>query len=82
MSSVMPGLYILTTPTLAITIIDGVRMPITIPQNATVKAGQAVDSGSLIEVQWEGRSLLMFIVDLQQRACRRNLRTGDPNAPV
>ena len=69
MLSVMPGqTFVLNSPTLAITTIDGARAPITIPQNATVRAGQPLEGrATLIEVHWEGRSLLMFIVDLQQR---------------
>ena len=62
--------FILNTPTLAISKIDNV--PITVPQNATVKVergGQPLDAApTLIEVEWEGRSLLMFQVDLRQRA--------------
>lgn len=62
--------FILNTPTLAISKID--RAPVTVPQNATVKAesdGRPLDAPpTLIEVEWEGRSLLMFQVDLRQRA--------------
>ena len=60
--------FILNTPLLAIAKGDGTR--ITVPQNATVKVpdGQPLDGGTtLVEVQWEGRLLLMFSVDLQHR---------------
>lgn len=62
--------FILNTPTLAISKID--QVPVTVPQNATVKVergGHPLDAPpTLIEVEWEGRSLLMFRVDLRQRA--------------
>lgn len=67
--------FILNTPTLAISTID--RVPITVPQNATVRVergGQPLDAPTtLIEVEWEGRTLLMFKADLQQRG--RPVRT-------
>ena len=41
------------------------RVTITVPANATV-VPQQVD-GPMVEVRWDGRTVTMFIIDLQQR---------------
>jgi hypothetical protein len=58
--------FVINTPTLAMGKSD--RVPVTIPRNASVTVGKPLDTdGTLVEVYWEGRALLMFMVDLQKR---------------
>jgi hypothetical protein len=65
----MPGeRYRLNTPTLAILSCDGQRIPMTIPQGGIVRvAGPTYADRQLFDVEWEGKKLLMFAVDLRER---------------
>jgi hypothetical protein len=66
--------YRLHAPTLAIlTTSEGKRIPVTVPKNAvvTVKAGP-LDGTRLIDVEWDGETLMMFTVDLRERGARIN----------
>ena len=61
--------YRLNTPTLGILSTDGGehRIPVIIPMNATVLAGETLDGTEFIRVIWEGKTLLMFTQDLKAR---------------
>jgi hypothetical protein len=65
----MPGeRYRLTTPTLAIWSRDGHRIPMTIPNGGIVRVtGATYDDRQLVDIEWEGKKLLMFAVDLRDR---------------
>ncbi len=66
--------YKLHSPTLAImTTPEGKRIPVTVPKNAivTVKDGP-LDGTRLIDVEWDGELVMMFTLDLRQRAERIN----------
>jgi hypothetical protein len=59
------------TPTLAILSQDGHRIPITIPQGATVEVVEApLDGNRLVDVKWEGKTVMMFSIDLSERGAR------------
>ena len=55
------------TPTLGITVLDGDRIPATIPENAIVTVTGTADVEGLLSVEWEGASLLMYVQDLEER---------------
>ena len=60
--------YRLNTPTLAILSEHGQRIPITIPQGGIVRVvGPTYDDRQLVDIEWEGKKLLMFAVDLRER---------------
>ena len=63
--------YRLHRPTFAILTIEEERVPITIPVNASVDvlmAPSVVNARTLIDVEWEGRTVLVFARDLEVRA--------------
>ena len=48
---------------------DGHRIPVTLPKNATVTCiNGTVDGNRLIDVLWEGKTIMMFTQDLRARA--------------
>jgi hypothetical protein len=65
----MPGeRYRLKTPTLAVLWQDSHRLPMTIPQGGIVRViGPTYEDRQLVDVEWEGKKLLMFAVDLRGR---------------
>jgi hypothetical protein len=59
------------TPTLGILSQDGDRIPVTIPQGATVEVVDGpLDEKQLVDVKWEGKILMMFTIDLRKRGAR------------
>ncbi len=56
------------TPTLGIEVIDGERIPVTIPAGATVTVIGTQDAEGLLTIDWDGRILLMYCHDLDERA--------------
>ena len=63
--------YRMKTPTLAILTCGDVpdqKIPVTIPQGATVEVIEANLNGNrLVDVRWEGRVVMMFTTDLRNR---------------
>ena len=60
--------YRLKTPTLAVMRQDGRQLPLTIPQGGIVSViGPTYDDRQIVDVEWEGKKLLMFAVDLRDR---------------
>ena len=60
----------LNTPTLGILSIgtDGNRTPVTIPLHAIVTViGGPLDGDRLIDVLWEGKTIMMFTQDIRTR---------------
>jgi hypothetical protein len=63
--------YRLKTPTLAIMTHDGQRIPITIPQGGTVVVVNGpLDGTWLVDVEWEGKTVMMFTTDVRERGER------------
>ena len=61
--------YRLQTSTLAIfTYDDGHKIPIMIPEGAMVEVLGEMNGNRLIDVIWEGKPVLMFTIDLRNRA--------------
>jgi hypothetical protein len=60
----------LKTPTLGILALssDGKRIPVTLPLHAIVTVGDGLIDGSrLVDVLWEGTTVMMFTQDLRER---------------
>ena len=56
------------TPTLAIMSRDGQRIPMTIPNGGIVRiAARNRHDRHLVDVEWEGKAMLMFAVDVRER---------------
>ncbi len=62
------GRYRLKTPTLALLQDDGRQVARTVPAGAIVVVDGTLDGDKLVEVQWDGQKLMMFVQDLQSRA--------------
>ena len=60
----------LKTPTLGILSIDsnGHRIPVTLPLHAVVTVeAEPLDGNRLVDVLWEGKTIMMFTQDLRER---------------
>jgi hypothetical protein len=83
----MPGeRYLLKTPTLAITSQDEQYRPVTkysvkllgstaqlVPLGAVVKLiDGSLDGNRLVDVEWEGKTIMMFTTDIRERCERLN----------
>jgi hypothetical protein len=56
----------LNAATLGIVSIDGQNIPIIVPKDAIVQVSAApVDQDRLLDVVWEGRTIMMFTIDLR-----------------
>jgi hypothetical protein len=60
--------YRLKTPTLALLEDDGRHVARTVPAGAIVAVDGKSDGDKLIEVQWDGQKLMMFVQDFRSRA--------------
>ena len=63
-------LFRLNTPTLGMLTLDtsGHKIPITLPLNAVVRPeSETLEEDRLIEVTWQGTTLMMFAQDLRVR---------------
>lgn len=59
------------TPTLAIMAHDGQNTPITIPVGAVVEVVDGpLDGNRLLDVQWNGKTVMMFTTDIRERGER------------
>jgi hypothetical protein len=60
--------YRLKTPTLAVMTLDGQKIPVTIPMGATVEViATDINGNRLVDVTWEGHTVMMFTTDLRER---------------
>jgi hypothetical protein len=61
--------YRLNTPTLAIlSLPDETRIPMTVPKGAVVKVVNGpLDGTRLVDVEWDGKMVMMFTIDLRER---------------
>jgi hypothetical protein len=59
----------LESPTLALDIIDGKRVAITVPAGTTIKvvSGPTTEGDRLVDVVWAGRTVAMFCYDVSVR---------------
>ena len=63
--------YRLKSHTLAIqTSEDNQRVPITLPEGAMVQVLTEMNGNRLIDVVWEGKTVMMFTIDLRNRGVR------------
>ena len=65
-------IYRFKTPTLAIlTLEDGHKIPMTIPVGSTIEVTATdINGNRLVDVLWEGKEVMMFTIDLRERAER------------
>ena len=60
--------YRLNTPTLAVINQDGQNRPITVPPGAVVKVIDGpLDGNRLVDVKWDGKTIMMFTTDIRER---------------
>ena len=59
--------YRLKTPTIAILTADERKIPVTVPQGAMVEVDVELDEDRLVYVRWEGKTVMMFTMDLRVR---------------
>ena len=60
--------YLLKTPTLAILACgDYQRIPITIPNGSVVEVEVELNGNRLVDVNWDGKTVMMFSVDIRTR---------------
>jgi hypothetical protein len=60
--------YRLKIPTLVIMTLDGQQIPLTIPMGGTVKViATDINGDRLVDVTWEGKTVMMFTTDLRER---------------
>ena len=92
----MPGVrYLLKSPTLAIASQDAQNRPVTkyavrllgsstelIPLGAVLKViDDPLDGNRLVDVDWEGKTVMMFTIDIRER-CERLADDGPPAAQI
>jgi hypothetical protein len=65
----MPGKrYRLKNSTLAIMVHKGQQLPLTVPLGGVVQVAGQLNGNKLVDVEWEGKPLRMFAMDLRKRA--------------
>jgi len=58
----------LGTSTIAVETVDGKRVAVTVPAEATIKVISGPRHGDrMIDVLWDGRVVMMFAVDVEER---------------
>jgi hypothetical protein len=59
----------LGNPTLALDVVDGKRVAVTVPAGATIKvvSGPTGEGDRLVDVVWAGRTVAMFSYDVSVR---------------
>ena len=61
-------LYRIKSPTLAILEQASQKLPLTIPLNATIRVlNGPLDGNKLVDVEWEGKTVMMFTTDIRER---------------
>jgi len=53
--------------TLAIANRDGKNVAVTVPCGACIRVGHVAADGRLVDVEWQGQIVKMFVVDVYQR---------------
>ncbi len=67
-------IFKLNRPTLGMSVIDGVKIPVLIPQDATLTLSREIEENQLVDVIWEGRSVTIFSIDLRTRGTHLDAR--------
>ena len=62
------GRYRFNSPTLALLEEEGRHLARTVPAGAVVDVDGVFESDKLVEVQWDGKRVMMFAQDLRNRA--------------
>jgi hypothetical protein len=63
------GRYRITNPTIALFHEDGRHVARTVPAGAVIHVDRAAfDGNKLVDVTWEGKTVMMFTQDLRSRA--------------
>ena len=62
--------YRFKTATLAIMPHDGQKILITIPTGGEIEVYDPLDGDRLLDVEWEGTLVMMFAIDIRERAER------------
>jgi hypothetical protein len=62
------GRYRFNSPTLALLEEAGRHVARTVPAGAVVEVGGAFERDKLVEVQWDGKRVMIFAQDLRNRA--------------
>ena len=63
--------YRMKTATLAIMVHDGQNISVTVPLGSEIEiVGGPLDGERLVDVQWEGRTVMMFTIDIRERGER------------
>ena len=61
----------ITTPTLAIMDNDGQKIPLTVPAGSEITVvGGPLDGSRLLDVEWAGKTVMMFTNDIRERGER------------
>ena len=70
----------LENPTMALDVIDGKRVVLTVPTGAIIKvvSGTTGEGDRLIDVAWAGRTVAMFAYDVSVRGTE--IKEGSANA--
>ena len=55
------------TTTLVIIAVSNQRIPVAVPANATVEVISHTHGNRMIDVVWEGKTLMMFAQDIRER---------------
>jgi hypothetical protein len=64
----MPASYFrLGRDTLAIANRDGKNVAVTVPRGACIRLGHVAEDSRLVDVEWEGQIVKMFVVDVYER---------------
>jgi len=63
--------YRLKSPTHAIVQHDGLNCPTTVPSGAVIRVvAVPIDGNRLVDVIWDGKTVMMFKTDIQERCTR------------
>ena len=77
------GQYCITNPTLALILEDGHHVAHTIPIGALINVtDDAFNGKSLVDVEWSGRTVMMFAQDLRARTERAHKQSAPKKKPV
>jgi hypothetical protein len=76
------GTFKLGKPTLALDIVNGKRVVVTVPTGAIVEvvSGPTDEDGRLIDVIWDGRAVRMFALDVRERGTEIRARSAKASA--
>jgi hypothetical protein len=77
----LPGRYLLNCETLGIDGGDQQRKMVMIPEGSRITVAEAKVGSRLITVLWEGRRVLIFAEDLDERGIREESQASNKTRP-